>query len=40
MNFAVLVLATLCLFGIFAGGLTYAQLRAKGIVAPGARPID
>lgn len=35
-----LIAAVLFLFGTFALALGYAQVQTRGIVAPGARPID
>lgn len=36
----VLLTVVLGIFGAFALAMTYAQIHAHGILAPGARPLD
>jgi len=34
------IAAVLCIFGVFALAVAYAQIQTKGMIAPGARQID
>lgn len=34
------LVAIVCMFAIFGASLAYGQLMTRGIVAPGARPLD
>ncbi|GAB5427715.1 MAG: hypothetical protein Devi2KO_11740 [Devosia indica] len=34
------IAAVLCIFGVFALAVAYAQIQTKGMVAPGARKLD
>lgn len=34
------IIAVLCAFGTFAGIVAYGQIMTRGMVAPGARPLD
>lgn len=40
MSTPLLVVAVLFVFGTFAAALAYAQIVARGLVAPGARALD
>lgn len=34
------IAAVLCAFATFAAALAYGQVQTRGLVAPGARPLD
>jgi hypothetical protein len=40
MGATLLIAAVFCIFGTFATALAYGQIRTRGLVAPGARPLD
>jgi hypothetical protein len=40
MSTTFVIAAVLGIFGIFSVALAYAQFQTRGMVAPGARPID
>ena len=40
MPLVFVVTTVLILFAVFAGAMTYAQIKTRGIVAPGARPLE
>jgi len=35
-----MIAAVLGIFGVFALAVAYAQIQTKGMIAPGARPLD
>ncbi|WP_269468123.1 hypothetical protein [Devosia ureilytica] len=40
MSNIVMLTAVFAMFGAFSFALAYAQLQTRGMVAPGARPMD
>lgn len=40
MSTTLVIAAVLAIFGVFSVALAYAQVRTRGLVAPGARPLD
>lgn len=40
MTYMLFIGAVIAIFCAFGAGLAYAQIATKGLIAPGARPID
>lgn len=40
MSTALMIAAVLGIFGIFGVAVGYAQIQTRGMIAPGARPLD
>lgn len=40
MDTTLVIVAVLCIFGVFSLALAYAQVQTRGMLAPGARKVD
>jgi hypothetical protein len=40
MSTTLVIAAVLAIFGVFSLALAYAQIRTRGMIAPGARKLD
>ena len=40
MDTTLVIVAVLCIFGVFSLALAYAQAQTRGVLAPGARKVD